>query len=148
MRLLCYQYFWFVLTTRNLKVFSNKDCPAIKLFLKMFSQNCPMILTKLNFKFVYITPPVVPLMTVRWLRFRQTQAIWALLFCLSVSLPPGGEEWTLGWSIIACTVTWWWVRILTYLFPFPKLHRIRMETGSRMSVRYDSLIPLSIKAHF
>ena len=36
--------------------------------------------------------PLVLLMAVRWLRLRQTQATWALLFFLSVSVPPSGEE--------------------------------------------------------
>ena len=32
-------------------------------------------------------------MAVRRLRLRQTQVNWALLFCLSVSVPASGEEW-------------------------------------------------------
>ena len=40
-----------------------------------------------------LTPPIVQWMAVRWPRLRQTQARWALLFCLSVTVPPGGEEW-------------------------------------------------------
>ena len=40
-------------------------------------------------------------MAIRWLRLRQTQACWALLFCLSVSVPPGGDKckFWMGWSI-------------------------------------------------
>ena len=42
--------------------------------------------------FKTISPPLVPLMAVSWLRLRQTQARWALLFFLSVSVPPGGDK--------------------------------------------------------
>ena len=39
-------------------------------------------------------------MAVRWLRLRQTQVSWALLLCLSVSLPPSGKiyRFRMGWS--------------------------------------------------
>ena len=40
--------------------------------------------------------------TSRWPRLTQTQASWALLFCLSVSVPPSGDSgwFWVGWSII------------------------------------------------
>ena len=48
-----------------------------------------------------------PLLDTKWLRLRQTKASssWALLFCFSVPVPPGGNEWKkklAGWSISIC----------------------------------------------
>ena len=48
-----------------------------------------------------VSPPLFQLIAVRWLRLRQKQARWALLFCLSVPLPPSGKiyRFGVGWSI-------------------------------------------------
>ena len=42
--------------------------------------------------FGLIFQPLVPWMAVRWLRLRQRQASWALLFCLSVFVLPWGKK--------------------------------------------------------
>ena len=67
----------------------------MKLFLNNFGENELAEMVQL------ITPLLVLFMAVRWLRLRQTQASWALLFCLSVFLPPSGErgKFLVGWSI-------------------------------------------------
>ena len=48
-------------------------------------------------------PPLFLWMAVRWLRLKQTQANCTLLFYLSLSPPPGGDEhnFWVGWFILA-----------------------------------------------
>ena len=59
--------------------------PDIALMSRLGQERSRIVM---SYRFPY---PVVQSLAARWPRLKQTQASWALLFCLDVSVPPSGE---------------------------------------------------------